>query len=236
MKKGHLIGLLLALVMLLIGTVLYLLMTREQGTAPALPPVTNLDINTTSPAATTNNNQNKDTLTYNNSLFAFQYPLILKVNDQGETVDLTHSVAYAHPDLCELRDGVKNLDAITDFDVSFALLSENLKTAVKEIVPESIFSDYFKGDTVVVTPGYIDDFNAGSLKGYRITNGNEGCGEYAYYFPIGKNSTLMVKRNFVPEFQPINANYKAYLKIPGIVPPEQEEKYFDSILSSFKIK
>jgi hypothetical protein len=83
-------------------------------------------------------------------------------------------------------------------------------------------------------PGFIDEFELGSLKGYRITSGAEGCGWYQYYFPLSSKNTLLVTRNFITEFKPIIKDHKKYLELPGIIPPDKEEKLFKQILSNIR--
>lgn len=237
MKKEYLVGGLVgAVVVLVIGVVGYLLLAKN-STAPISNEQTlEENTNTNSPSVVvTNNNQNKDAKTYRNSAFEFQYPAALTINSQGEAVKLTHSVPYRHTNPCDMRDGAKPLDKITDFDISISLLSGGLKEAVQATVDKNVVNDYLQGNSLKVTQGFIDEYNAGPLKGYKVTSGAEGCGEYTYYFPTAKNSVLFVKRIFVPELQPSNADYKTFLKIPNIISPEQEENIFKAIISSIKL-
>ena len=79
-------------------------------------------------------------------------------------------------------------------------------------------------------------FFVGALVGFRITNGVEGCGRLSYYFPDWGTKTLVVNRALITEFNPIVAHYQTYLQLPGIIPPDEEQKLFVTILSSFRIK
>ena len=84
-------------------------------------------------------------------------------------------------------------------------------------------------------PGFIDVINIGSLEGYRITQGVEGCGEYTYYFPITTEVTLVVVRYFITELNPITVDYEKFLNLPDVISPIKEEKLFNQILSTFQL-
>jgi hypothetical protein len=236
MKRVHWLGIIFVVMVLLLGLGIYLLIARERKTAAVVSSIEKNNYVAPS-AVSVNLNQNKDVAqTFKNNWLTFRYPATLALKDQGGIVGLTHSVAYPHPNFCELRGGAKQLDAIIDFNLSFTLIDKSLKNAVRDIIPSNIINDYFKSDSVNLTPGYIDELNTGVLKGYRITNGAEGCGEYAYFFPLSPDSTLRVTRAFVSEFQPINANAQTYLKVPGIIPPDEEKNIFQNILLSLRIQ
>jgi len=234
MKKEYIIGALVGAVVVLAGVVCYLLLTRETAVPNSSEqlPAENTDLTQSAPA---NDNQNKNLKTYRGSSFEFQYPSNISLVSKGETVTLAHAVPYRHTDLCDMRDGARPLDKITDFDVALQLYKKSLNETVRANIPENMIQDYFQGNSIKVSPGFIDDFKSGNLKGYKITEGVEGCGVYKYYLPLSANATLYLARSFVPEFNPINTEYQKYLNVPGVIPPEQEEKIFQSILSSFKI-
>lgn len=241
MKKNYIIVVLILIIIMLLGAVFYLAVLNK--TAPSVNvEVTPTDNNNlTTPPTNTNVNinaevQNKNIKTYNGSAFSFQYPTDLTLGFKGEAVTLTHAVDYRHNDLCNMRDGVRQLNELTDFNVTLAYYKKPMSDTIQATVPSNMVGDYLNGTSLKVTPGFIDEYQAGNLKGYKITSGAEGCGVYTYYFPLTSGTTLYATQAFVPEFQPINPDYQKYLRIPGIISPDKEETYFQTVVTSFKAK
>jgi hypothetical protein len=233
MKQNYVIAGLVGAVVVLVGVIVYLIL-KDKTTA--LNPYKQTVVGDTSTTAPANDNQNKNVKNYRGNSFEFQYPSNLSLYPQEKSIRLTHSVPYRHTDPCDMRDGAKPLDEITDFDVSIEYFNKNLGETARSIIPQQLIADYIKGNSFRITPGVVDEYKVGSLKGYKITNGVEGCGVYNYYISLSANKTLYISRSFVPEFNAINAEYQKYLNVPGIIPPGQEEDIFNLILSSFKTK
>ncbi|MFA6295679.1 MAG: hypothetical protein WC666_04700 [Candidatus Paceibacterota bacterium] len=160
--------------------------------------------------------------TYSDASVSFEYPSSLLVKPQGETVTLNHSIAYKHSDPCDFKGDAPPLERLSDFSVSIKVVNKNLKELVQS-------SSYPGWDYVSKNP-----FKSGSLNGYKIMSGVEGCGEYIYYLTISPTKTLVINRAIVTEFEPIIAEYQTNLNLPGIISPNQAEEYFTKILSSFK--
>lgn len=174
---------------------------------------------------------------YANSDFSFSYPNALTVNAEGNAVTLTHAIVYAHPDPCNFKGDKPVLQNLTDFNVSLALDNEGLKDAItRNEKSDYIATNFMSNGQLVLSPGFIDEFKAGSLNGFQITNSAEGCGRLTYYFPISQTKTLVVNRALITEFNPIIANYQTYLRLPGIIPPDEEQKLFVNLLSSVQMK
>lgn len=192
-------------------------------------------INKIAESKATEINETNDWKVYNDSSFEFKYPKILSLSQQEERILLNHSIKYQHANPCDFKGDAPQLDKLTDFNVSLRVFDKNLKDTVETNESSDIIKNFFKRDTVELSPGFIDKFNIGSLTGYQITIGVEGCGMYTYYFPLTQNKTLAVTRSFISEFLPINADSQKYLSLPGIITPSQEEEFFNSILLSFKI-
>ena len=206
--------------------------TIENTTHETISETTETTPNTT--ASQSSSSETGDLKVYSGSSFGFEYPKIISLSQQGEKILLTHSINYQHPDPCDFKGNVPQLDKLTDFNVSLVVSNKNLKDTIDANESSDMIKNSFKGDTVELSPGVIDSFNAGSLTGYRITAGIEGCGMYTYYFSIAQDKTLAVTRSFISEFLPINADSKKYLSLPGIITPAQEEEFFNKILASFK--
>jgi hypothetical protein len=154
--------------------------------------------------------------------FEFKYPLVLSLNIQNGSVALSHSINYLHNEVCDFKGDSLPLDKLTDFDVSFKIFDQNLKELVQS-------SKYPGWEYVSQNP-----IKLGSLRGFKVMMGMEGCGYYTYYFTISQNKTLIVKRSLITEFNPIIADYQTYLNLPDIINPIQEENYLNQILSTFK--
>lgn len=201
------------------------------------------EINTSLNATTTNNlqtdNNNLDWKIYNNTNLGieFRYPSKILVSESSQEVRLNHSIPYKHNDACDMRDGATKLNTFTDFGVNMKLYNQSLENAVKSESPYLV-NDYLINGKLKVEPGYIDSYKIGSLNGYSIYQGVEGCGYTTYYFPISDSKTLMVKRGQVTEFSGAltDATKAEFLAISGVIPPEEADELFKQILLSLKVK
>lgn len=163
--------------------------------------------------------------TYENSSISFQYPSILSQSETKNGVRLSHFIPYKHFDPCDLKGDVeKQLDNLTDFDVTINVIDKNLLDYIKS-------ASWPSSEYVLNNP-----YSFGKLSGYHITPGVEGCGEDIYYFKIGDSKTLTIKHPFVSEFNVINQNNQMYKDIPGIISEENSKKYIEGILSSIEFK
>ena len=207
-----LIGLIVLIAVLIIVQLNFRLKTATPANT-SISPITQT-VSTTTPT----------TKTYSDALLSFQYSPILSVQQNGQTVEVTHSITYKHPDPCDFKDGTHELDTISDFKTSFTIINKNLK--------EYVQSSQYPGWEYVSKNPYISDF----WGGYKVTEGVEGCGKDTYYLIISQNKTLVVERPLVAEFSPINADSNKYLNLPGIVLPDQADKFFSDILSTLRIK
>lgn len=174
--------------------------------------------------------------THQSAMFSLRYPPVLSLRSKKGMLTIEHSVPYRYYEPCSQRGGGAPYEELTDFDVSFEYYPDiSLEDA---FAPDNhyIYEEFWKDGALTLSPGFIDEFQVGSLKGYRITGGVEGCGRYEYYFPISSSSTLVVKRAIIAEFSRVaTLEYQKYLKVPGIIRPEDEEKIFIGILSTFRI-
>jgi hypothetical protein len=186
---------------------------------------------------TTVKNETKDwkIYQYKKPGFEIRYPAdVLKISKEGEKVILTHSIPFEHVNPCDFVGDAPLLKELTDFRVALETISKSFKETIRANESYSIILNYLINDTLRIEPGFIDKMSIGELNGYRIAEGVEDCGFFAYYFPLDQNNTLKVERSFITELQPIIRDYKEYLKLPGIIPPGEEEQLFSQILSSFK--
>ncbi len=166
----------------------------------------------------------------------FRYPAeVVSIAEKESKVILSHSIDYEHPDPCEFRDNTVPLKKLVDFEVSIEFFRKNLKEAVITTEGNYLSDNFLSDNELKIQPNFIDEFVVGSLNGYRLTQGVEGCGRYSYFFPLDSQKTLVLTRSFITEFKPIVLDYEKYLSLPGIISPKEEEKLFNQILSSFNI-
>lgn len=144
-------------------------------------------------------------------------PIVGLKSDAG--IVLRHAVPYRHTDPCNRRE-VTTLSELTDFYVRL------------EVLPLG-----FEDARLTVGPFGPEDTGAvfGPLTGGGISYGAEGCGQDVYLFPLSPQKTLWVVRKWVAEFSPIIVDYEKHLALPGIIPPEEADRLFEEILSSFRL-
>lgn len=240
-QKGYMSIVLVGIIVVLVSVIVYLVFVKN-AMAPTVPESsttqnTNTNNEVPSPSPTPNTgNGNENEKTFSNSSFEFTYPSVLTAKAQDGSVLVDHAVAYKHPNVCDFKGDAPDLEQITDFSVSLKVFDGGLKDAMQANEVEDFVSTHFQGDTITIEPGYIDEANIGSLRGYSIAGTFEGCGRYDYYFPLADNKTLLASRTIVTEFQPIITDYQKYLDVPGVIPPTEEESFFRMIISSFKVK
>jgi len=230
--KTYLVG--IVLVILLAGGAYYFgLSQKENGLIKDIEKAQ--DQVTTTPVSE-NQTNNPGWKKYADNSIEFEYPdNIISVAKNGDKVSLSHSLSYKHNDFCDMKGSGTVLNRFTDFNVSLRLVEKGMEGALDE-TQGFLTKDYFANGTFKLSPDFVDSFNVGTLKGYQITSGVEGCGNYTYYFSLSSTKTLVVIRAFVPELNPINANNKTYLNLPGVIIPDQEIELFTKILSSLKVK
>jgi hypothetical protein len=156
--------------------------------------------------------------TYTDNSITFRYPNKITLRKTNGRIVLTHSIKFNHPDPCDYSDNTKSLRNLIDFKVSLELV---------------------KGDGSSEVPITEEKVKIGMLDGEFFCSCVEGCGEYKYKFPVGENKTLIVKREIIGIFsqtaQRLGDEDRAR-KHPAIIDPVMEERFFYSILSTFKIR
>lgn len=162
----------------------------------------------------------KDWKTYANKKYAFEfkYPSVLSETQKGETVTLSHSIPYKHPDPCDFKGDEKTnrpkmLDRLTDFDISFSVVNQNLKDLVQS-------TDYPGWEYVSKNP-----YMLGSLNGFKVSQSIEGCGKDVYYFTLSATKTLVVNRTLTEFNQGISI-------LPGVITPRQSDDFFERIVTT----
>lgn len=167
--------------------------------------------------------------------YELRYPKgIIATSEAGPRITMTHAIPLEHQDPCDFKGDAPLLKTLTDFKVSLEVVNQSLRETIIANESDFLVSNFLVDDKLTIAPDFIDAVNIGQLTGYRITSGVEGCGEYTYYFPLGPGNVLVVKRSFITELKPIIVNYQEYLRLPGVISPDEEEKLFNRILSTFR--
>jgi hypothetical protein len=125
---------------------------------------------------------------------------------------------------------------LTDFRVTMQKMNKDLVDTMKTISPY-IPQENFVNNQVVESPGFIDKFSVGTLNGYAIYEGAEGCGQTTYYFPIKDDQTLIIGKASIQILSGVVSNEKAaeVLAVPGVISKEASEQMFLSILQTLSI-
>jgi len=215
-QKGFIVPVLIAIIaVLIIGGGAYLYQNKKVE-APVV------DINNNVPTTTKPTTTLK---TYTSDKFSlqFQYPTKLSVSENSQKIILNHSIPYKHQDPCDFKGDGTMLENLTDFNVSFQLFNQNLSSLLQ--------SSASPGENYV----YSNPFKTDSLNGYKIQLGVEGCGYFAYYFPVSINQTLVITRSLITELSDAITNKQEYLSLPGVILPSQEEVMMNQILDSLKL-
>lgn len=172
--------------------------------------------------------------------FEFKYPSdILKLDAKDDAITLRHSTPLRHVNPCDERDNPTTLDNLTDVDITMQFLQGNLGDAISKNEPPEFLSEYFYYSDpgyqdLRLIPGFIDFIDIGSLHGYRITSGIEGCGVYTYYFPGLQTGRILIVKRTYGELTSLGTESQKYRTLPGVILPDEEEKIVHGILSTFK--
>ncbi len=209
-QKGFVVPLLLAIIAVLViggGVYIYNLKQAKAPTGQVEQPISV-----------------SDWKNYSDAYLSFDYSPLISVKKAGETISLSHSIAYKHPDPCDFIGDAPQLQKLSDFDVSIKIVDQNLKDFVQS-------SDYPGWNYVSANP-----YKLGSWSGYKIMNGIERCGSVVYYLTISPTRTLIIDSAIITEFEPIIGDHQTYLSLPGIITPNQAGDVLSRILTSLKIK
>lgn len=220
-----------AFIILIAAIVVFFLSYTSQDINPPKSPSTTPTSLPISPTPTPTPEIN----TFQGNSLSFNYPKLLTLEGNEQTgITLSHKVQYPHQDPCDFSEGVQELEYITDFKTEIRIFSQTLEEVIINTQSNSFVQDNLVQGELQVSPGFIDEVQNDNLSGFRVTQGVEGCGKYDYYYP--KNGQILhLVRYFIPELNPISSNSQEYLKIEGIIPPEQETLIFDQIISSIKL-
>ena len=165
---------------------------------------------------------------------SFTYPKILTASTTEDSVTLHHEVPFIHHDYCDFKgEGDTTINTLTDFNVKFYTVDKSLVEAMKSESPYIPAENFVNGE-VVPSPGFIDPYQSGNLKGYSIFEGAEGCGHTIYYLKVGSNKTLVVTSDLITVFTgAIDVeNMNSALAVPGVLNKEKASVIFEAIMKT----
>lgn len=168
--------------------------------------------------------------------FRFEYAPKLNLQEEGNAVYLFHAIPWKHSEPCDFggEEKMPPRETLLDISTSLEIVEGPLKRVIQEILSDS--SIEFNGDLPKERgPGWFGDYRVGSLQGYWVQKGVEGCGLHKYLFPLAGNKVLVVSRGIVTELSSIYGRRDEALALPGVIPPEEEEKLFEQVLTSFRV-
>ncbi len=169
--------------------------------------------------------------TYENSDFILNYPAKLSLTESSGKIVLEHQIPYKNSGDCDMKGGSESFNYLTDFKVSFEIFNGTVKQAVLKNSPY-MPSENYAGDTLKISPGFIDSYQIGNFSGFAILEGAEGCGRVIYYFPVSDGKVLIVDRANIQALSSIIVKEKRdeVLAVPGVITPEENEKIFGQVL------
>jgi hypothetical protein len=168
---------------------------------------------------------------------SFTYPINLTASTTNSVVTLHHDIPYENHGDCDMVGDTKTYPRLTDFNVKIQKINKGVVDAMKTISPYIPQENFVNGE-VIVSPGFIDAFKAGNLDGYAIYEGAEGCGQTTYYFPITNDETLVINKMSIQVLSgSIRVDEQAkVLAVPGVIPRDESDKIFASILNTLKVQ
>mgnify|MGYP003392989782 FL=1 len=183
-------------------------------------------------------NINPDFSNYRNSNLgiSFSYPKILTASTTKNMAILHHEVPFVHHDFCDFKGEIDTtIDILTDFHISLYTINKNIIDSMKQESPYIPEENFVNGD-VVVSPGFIDSYENGKLKGFRIFEGAEGCGRTIYYLKVNEKKTLVVIDKLITIFTGAidTENMERALAVPGVINGKMAEEMLESILGTVK--
>ncbi|MDE2312457.1 MAG: hypothetical protein KGJ93_05240 [Patescibacteria group bacterium] len=166
----------------------------------------------------------------------FNYPAELVVAESGSSVNLNHQIPFENHGACDMKGDTQTYPTLSDFNVNIQLLSGTVAQAVRQLSPY-MPPENFSGDTLKISPGFIDAVQIGQYKGFSIYEGAEGCGHTIYYFPVFGGRVLVMTKDMVQQLSGvISSNVEEeILKVPGVISPEKSDQIFRQIIESLQI-
>ena len=176
-----------------------------------------------------------DWQTYKNDQYEFKYPSKVILTENKNQIVLNHKIPYENHGSCDMKGDSKTYPTLDDLNMAIKVIDNPLVKTVQTLSPY-LTEENFVGDSLVISPGFIDEYKNGVLRGFSIYEGAEGCGDRKYYFPVTTTKTLVITNEQVQMLSGIiEASIRnEVLKVPGVISREENEKIFNQILSTLK--
>lgn len=178
--------------------------------------------------------QKTSTQSYVSPFFSFDYSSRVFLSETTDKVILNHNIPFKNFG-CDMRDDAIAQEFLNDFNLEIRYYAKSMADTAR-IVSSYLPAESFVGETLKVTPGFIDEYKAGAYNGFAIYEGAEGCGKMTYYILADSNNTLVLQREMVQQLSTaVLPEIKAsVLKVPGAISPEESEAIIKSLISSLK--
>ena len=177
---------------------------------------------------------------YNNANLgmSFSYPKILTLSEASGEITLHHEVSFVHRDFCDFKgEGTTTMPTLTDFNVKLHIVNKNIVDTMRAESPY-IPAENFVNDNIITSPGFIDSFQSGNLKGFKIFEGAEGCGQTIYYLKVTNSKTIVIRNDLITVFTgAIDAQNEAAAEaVPNVINKQKSEVIFNSIIETLKVR
>ena len=157
----------------------------------------------------------------------FFYPDNLTMRQElSGAISLYHVLPYNHKDSCDFKGDEPILESVTDFYSAYKIYDKDIESSVKFDMGGVALTNAAKKESA---------YTIGTMNGYKIYRGIEGCGTYEYYLPISPVQTLVISRNLYAQTLGLNPDPALLANIPGLITKAEEEAIFNNILFSIKI-
>lgn len=172
-------------------------------------------------------NQINYTKSFKLGTLEFFYPDNLTMRQElSGAVSLYHVLPYNHKDSCDFKGDEPILESVTDFYSAYKIYDKDILSSVKFDMGGNPMTSALKKESA---------YTIGTMNGYKIYRGIEGCGTYEYYLPISPVQTLVISRNLYAQTLGLNRDSVVLANIPGLITKGEEESTFNNILFSIKI-
>lgn len=171
----------------------------------------------------------------------FAYPEDqLELDDEDESIILSHGVPYTHPDPCDFRGDGTILDEVTDFHLTIEQTGATLIDAVSSrmhwTAPDKELFITEDGKDLRESEGFIEVMNFDNVSGYVVLQGVEGCGQFIYFLENEDGNVVILTDKYVTELSGVLGDTSTYESLPGIILPPQHGDILNGLLNTLSVQ